>query len=217
MEIIIGLSTADEKSWSLPKALLSHHSGFFQRACRLDSKTFLEGEENKIHLTEAESEIFELFVQFMYFGEYLSTDDLKDCTRIRDTARAWVMGDFLDAIEFKNYSMKELYSIYNPGLGGDPIPGIGHQLIDFVCSRSLRDSPLWEFFHNVCVAYWHRIEVIQYDLDTKKEWDAVWGRHESFRNELLYYTNQMEESRFAMIKDKEHYLKKTPTENETAK
>jgi hypothetical protein len=134
----------------------------------LDSKTFLEGEENKIYLTEAESDIFELFVQFMYFGEYVSTDDLKDHTRIRDTAKAWVMGDFLDAIEFKNYSMKELYNIYNFGQRGDSISGIGPQLIDFVCSRSLENSSLRKFFLDVCVAYWHRTEGIQYNEETKK-------------------------------------------------
>jgi hypothetical protein len=56
-EVIITSPTQGSRTWTLPRALLFHHPGYFRRADR-----FKEGEEKKIEIKELEPTIFKLFV-----------------------------------------------------------------------------------------------------------------------------------------------------------
>lgn len=201
MQATLIASTGTEKSWTLPKALLSHHSGYFQRTRR-----FMENERVQVTLESFEPEIFKLFVQFIYFGRYSYRDDLSDHTRIRDSAKAWVLGDYLDAVYLKNFAMHNLHEIYFPSNDQMPKSTVGPEAIDNCCAMTPTNSKLYNFFNDVLVVYWHSLDVINYTNANRGFWEEIWDEHPELRNDLLYYTNQSEVGRKQKRCDVEDYL-----------
>jgi hypothetical protein len=208
MQVTLIDSNSEEKTWMFPKALLAHHAGYFRRADR-----FKEGEENKVTLESFDPEIFELFVEFIYFGRYSYRDDLQDVTRIRDSAKAWVLGDYLDAVEFKNFAMKNLHSIYFPPDNQMPKSTVGPELVEYCCSNSPVTSHLHALFKDILITYWHDIVIIHYRQETREKWNTIWDEHRDFRNDVLYYTNQEPEHRSEARKSVESYLEKAPSDD----
>ncbi|KAF2111663.1 hypothetical protein BDV96DRAFT_649643 [Lophiotrema nucula] len=205
IEVKVISESGFERKWSLSKALLLTHSGYFRRACRDD--TFQEGINNQVELKDFEPEVFLLFIEFMLYGRYSSKDDLQDFLKIRDSAMAWVLGDYLDATEFKNCAMRDLYAIYCPGEGLAPKSGIGPAAIYFVCSKTMSSSHLWHFFKDVTVAYWHDEKVVAYYSQAEREdWSAVWDIHREFRDDLMYLLNQTQSEREEQISSLEYYI-----------
>ncbi|KAF2133503.1 hypothetical protein P153DRAFT_274054, partial [Dothidotthia symphoricarpi CBS 119687] len=106
VSVIRGNKTA---KWNIPKALLSHHSEFFRKAC---NETFKEGFENKIVLPDCEPRMFQIFVQWIYFDtlpEILSMGMMDNVWRV---FHLWVLGDRILAKEFKNMVMEKIYKVY---------------------------------------------------------------------------------------------------------
>ncbi|KAI9703013.1 MAG: hypothetical protein M1820_006004 [Bogoriella megaspora] len=105
-----------EKTWYLPKELLSHHSEYFKKAC---NEGFAEEKEKRIHLKQENPATFEFFVQYMYSGAYTWRDsDEMDISGnlMLEEFDAWIMGDFLQANNFKNLAMKHLISYHEETL-----------------------------------------------------------------------------------------------------
>jgi hypothetical protein len=198
----------------LPKALLSHHSAYFQRACRSD--IFIEGQTNKVDIPDFEPETFEMFVEFVYFGRYTYKDDLTDFLRVRDSAKAWVLGDYLDAVEFKNFAIRNLYDIYMPfGLSVCPKTGMGPKMVEYCCSRTPSNSHLSELVKAFLVQNWHDLSLIKYIKHTDS-WNAIWDRHTEFRNGVLYFTQQPIEGRQKHRRELHFYLEQLTVVDETA-
>jgi hypothetical protein len=86
MQVTVRSESGEERSWTLPKALLSHYSGYFTRL-----RNFKEGEEGAVVLQDFDMVVFR---------------SLKDPNKIRDSAKAWVFGDYFDATEFKNFATR---------------------------------------------------------------------------------------------------------------
>ncbi|CAN9100840.1 unnamed protein product [Alternaria alternata] len=106
MEVVVshGVHT---KNWVIPKALLSHHSGFFRVAC---DGPFEEGIENKITLHDCRPEVFEAFVHWLYFA---TLSHLKpEWDYIYGSFRLWILGDRLLVADFKNAAMRDLYDVH---------------------------------------------------------------------------------------------------------
>jgi hypothetical protein len=190
MQITVIASDLAERTWTIPKSLLAHHAGYFRRTDR-----FKEGEQNKVTFESFEPEIFELFVEFMYFGRYSYCDDLQDATRIRDSAKAWVMGDYLDAVGFKNFALKNLHGIYFPPDNQAPRSTVGPELIDYCCAMSPVNSSLYNLISDVLIVFWDDCNVVIYNDTNNKQWDEIWDEHRKFRNSILYYTNQTKSGR----------------------
>jgi hypothetical protein len=213
IEIKITSEDGDSRTWGLPKALLSHHSTYFQRACR--SEIFTEGQTNKVEIRDFEPETFEMFVEFMYFDRYTYKDDLTDYLRVRDSAKAWVLGDYIDAVGFKNFAIRNLYNIYMPsGIDANPKTGIGPEMVDYCCSRTLPNSHLSELVKVFLIHNWHSVALIRYDYPTDS-WNAIWDRHAEFRNDLLYLTQQSIDGR-QRDRDVNNYLEQLTVVDETA-
>jgi hypothetical protein len=208
MQVTLIASNSEEKTWTIPKALLAHHAGYFRRADR-----FKEGEEHKVTLESFDPEIFELFVEFMYFGRYSYRDNLQDGTRIRDSAKAWVLGDYLDAVELKNFAMRNLYSIYFPPDNQMPKSKVGPELVDYCCTNSPVVSHLYALLKDILITYWHDINIIRYSRETCEKWNTIWDEHRDLRNDVLYYTNQDPESRSLARMSVESYLEKAPSDD----
>lgn len=63
INISVGLD-GQQRTWMLPKGLLSHHSEFFRAALEHD---FKEGIERKVTLPEDDPRDFEIFVYWLHF------------------------------------------------------------------------------------------------------------------------------------------------------
>lgn len=169
---------------------------------------FKEGEEGAVVLAEFEPDIFNLFVEFMYFGRYSYRDDLNDPMRIRDSAKTWILGDYLDAVEFKNFAMRKLYDIYLPAGGGKPKAAITAFTVKYILERVLTGSPLETLYKHVLVKYYHDTLVVKNEMKDVHSWNEVWDRFAVFRNDLLYFLNQGESARETMVGRVEEYMEK---------
>jgi hypothetical protein len=141
-----------------------------------------------------------MFVEFAYYGQYKNQDDLKVHNKVRDSARAWILGDYLDAVQFKNYAMRQLYNIYFPGDGdggsGHPAAGIGPKTVEHCYGETPVGSHLRNLYLNFAERHWHTsYPLMNYDVSTIDEWNLVWDHYPEFRNDLLY-TNQPEADRW---------------------
>ncbi|KAF2445178.1 hypothetical protein P171DRAFT_341148, partial [Karstenula rhodostoma CBS 690.94] len=148
------------------------------------SDAFIEGHSNKVDIYDFEPGTFEMFVEFMYFGRYTYKDDLTDHLRLRDSAKAWILGDYFDAVEFKNFAIRNLHDVYmSPGSGGRPKTGIGPKMVDYCYSQTASGSPLSQLVLAFLVQNWHDSDIIHYDGGGS--WELVWAQHPTLRDELL--------------------------------
>jgi hypothetical protein len=202
MQITVKSESGEQRSWTIPKALLSHYSGYFTRL-----RNFREGEENTVVLQDFDPEVFRCFVEFIYYGCYNCQD------KIRDSARHWVIADYLDAIEFKNFAMRNLHDIYFPA-GRDPKIGISANAIDYCCTNSTVGSPLYNLYLKFCIRWFHRRSLVDYTDKNRLEWSAIWDVHSSFRNILLFWLNSNEITRAAFMKNANEFMEKLRVSDE---
>lgn len=169
------------RTWTIPHALLMHHSGFFKRV-----KRFREGTELKVELVDTEPHIFQLFIQFLYYGKYDDKDDLANHEKIRDSAKAWVLGDYLDAPTFKALAIRGLCDVYLPECKRPyPRSGFGPETIDFCCDHSTPDSSLYRLYLTIAGMFWTHRKIVHITKENEYAWTAVWDTHPHFRNELF--------------------------------
>ncbi|KAF2852905.1 hypothetical protein T440DRAFT_487920 [Plenodomus tracheiphilus IPT5] len=133
---------------------LSHHlrhSRYFRRA-----KNFREGTELKVELFDNEPHIFELFIQFM------------------DSAKAWVLGDYIDAPTFKRLALGGLCDIFLPSDEIQyPKSGFGPEAIDYCCRNSIAGSSLHQFYVAIAGSFWTHSKIVHFN-------DASWLSYELF-------------------------------------
>ncbi|KAF1920856.1 hypothetical protein BDU57DRAFT_418573, partial [Ampelomyces quisqualis] len=149
----------------------------------------------KVTIPDFEPDTFQLFVEFLYYGRYSYHDNLRNSSKVRDSAKAWVLADYLDAVEFKNFAIRSLYSIYFPSDHSGPKCGVGPNAIEHCCSKASEESGLVALYLSVLVVYWGDTGFISYVGDLSDEWDAIWERHPGFRNDLLRGLGQRKEVR----------------------
>ncbi|KAL9612386.1 MAG: hypothetical protein Q9167_003026 [Letrouitia subvulpina] len=104
VHVVVG--SPESQFWYLPKKLLSYFSDFFKSA--LDGH-FQEATSNSIHLKEDDPEIFAMFVSFISFGHFIEFDFTESKTvKASDwikLAKAWVLGDKLQSLSFRNLAI----------------------------------------------------------------------------------------------------------------
>jgi hypothetical protein len=173
---------------------------------------FKEGQQNKVTLESFRSEIFQLFVEFIYYGQYSCAPDTAN--KISEYAEAWVMGDYLDATDFKNFAMRKLYSLYCRPKPGAPIGEVDPLTIDYCCAMTPASSKLVKFYTDVLIAYWHEIDVIIYRKTHRAAWSEIWNEHTTLRDDVLYFTSQSADGRLEKLGPVECYLEKGEPERE---
>jgi hypothetical protein len=208
MQITVKSASGEQKSWTLPKALLCHSSGYFTRL-----RNFKEGEDNTVVLPGFEPEVFRCFVEFIYYGCYDSQDKLDDHNKIRDSAKIWVIGDYLDATEFKNFAMRNLHDIYLPP-GRDLKIGISANAIDYCCKNSTVRSSLYSLYLKFAIRWFHRRDLVDYSEKNCSEWREIWDVHLSFRNALLFWLNSTEKERGAFMNNADEFMEKLRVSDE---
>jgi hypothetical protein len=208
MQITVKSESGEQRSWTIPKALLSHYSGYFTRL-----RNFQEGESNTVVLQDFDPEVFRCFVEFIYYGCYSCQDELKDHNKIRDRARNWVIGDYLDATEFKNFAMRNLHDIYFPP-ERDPTIGISANAINYCCKNLTVGSSLYNLYLKFCIRWFHQTSLFDYTDENRLEWSVIWDVHSSFRNMLLFWLNANDTVRAGFMNDVDKLVEKLRVLNE---
>ena len=87
-------------TWRLPKSLLTRYSTFFATALNGE---FREESQESVRISEVKPSIFELFVQWLYLGEYVKKEK-----GYKFREEAWVLGEFLGCAAFKNFAILDM-------------------------------------------------------------------------------------------------------------
>ena len=98
--IVVGNESGASKIFTVHKALLCHHSSFFEAACK---GNFKESFTNQIHLPEDEPIIFDDFLQWLYLGAIDETIDVGYTHWWDRVIKLHILGDKLRVIEFQNF------------------------------------------------------------------------------------------------------------------
>jgi len=114
--------------WTLQKELLCHISPFFKAACE---GKFHEAVHNQIVLPEEDVDSFELFVQWLYTGHFVKSQDTW-------TERAWVLGDKLGISAFKDQAMTQLLDEY----ASSPFFPFNKNVVEYVYTHTTAASKL---------------------------------------------------------------------------
>jgi hypothetical protein len=207
MEVIVK-DGQTKQSWTLPKALLFFHASFFRRA-----NAFKEGQENKVTLTNFNPKIFNLFVNFMFYNLYRQELSTSKTDEVYIHAKAWILGNHIDATEFKNYAIKKIWEIYNPFADPYPLATLTPGIIDLVCNNTVEGSPLWNLVLSVAIAYWHDREVIPCENGDHEVWGRLWDVQKEFRDALSQGTNQDYTERSSVIGVLGKYLEELPADD----
>jgi hypothetical protein len=180
MEVVVG-SEDNIAMWNIPKALLSHHSEFFRVAC---NGPFKEGLENKIILSDINSEAFQDFVHWMYFGNlprflgaYIQFGD----SMLYSGWTLWIFGDRILAGEFKNTVMRDIHSAHTEPC--DDRACVYADEARYIWSSTVRGSLLRVFFLDAmaqtCADY--------SDMEAfEEEWDAAFIEHPDLCRDFTY-------------------------------
>jgi hypothetical protein len=186
----------------LPTALISHHSAFLKAAC---SRDFKEKEENRITLPNDKAAVFGLFIEWMYYGDYntsQSTPLLSDANKSVDlNIGCWILGDKLLSSAFKNYAMYRLYKLYTSDITWKPVTT--HD-VQYVCENTAVESKLRHFFLAFVVeSFAHPTRL----KGTTEEWDELLLDHSDARSFLLR-SFRMSPKKRKFVKAESEYMDK---------
>lgn len=92
-------------TWYIPQALLIANSEYFHTAC---AEPIKKGIVRKIVLLDCKPELFQPFVQWMYFATLPASETFGPCEEFQ----LWSLGDKLGASGFKDTLMTEIHSLF---------------------------------------------------------------------------------------------------------
>lgn len=195
MEVKVIPETGESQAWTISETLLSYHSDYFKRLCLLRNAS-----DEELYRTELkcfEPRIFDMFIRFIYYGQCSYNDDREEPCSVLDSAKAWVLGDDLEALEFKNFHMRNLYGVYMPFGSTKPKAKIGPELVAYCYTKTTKDSKLSLFILSVLVQNWGDNFVVSCNNSNKEEWISIWEEH-GLGNDLLLTMN-------GIYRDREHH------------
>ena len=161
-------------TYCIPKALLSHHSPCIMAA--YDSRQIKSS--SSVTFTFHQPDMFSLFNMWMYYGRYTPTPETGPSDGSADVF-AWVLGDKLQSVDFKNYVMGRLYTDFFSPVGSRVV--IPDQ-IDYICSWTKPDAKLRLFFLDILATHFSD----EYRVNgTWEQWDAVFQKHVDARTFIL--------------------------------
>jgi len=140
----------------------------------------------------------------MYYGNYTARVSSSDTTqRSTSDASAWILGDKLQCIDFKNHVMTRLYSQYAAPQASQVVTT---EQIDYVCSSTQPGSKLRSFFLDILAT--HLADKTRV-IGTWEEWDAVFQKFPDARAFVLQSSMTMPAER-RYIKWLCQYLEQKP-------
>ncbi|OAL00509.1 hypothetical protein IQ06DRAFT_377305 [Phaeosphaeriaceae sp. SRC1lsM3a] len=168
VEIVVGIEPNVEV-WSLSKTLVSQYSSIPGHAANpLDLR---------VTLPEEDPSIFALFVEWLFYGVYTlnrSSPPAKNPEVTLDV-QAWVFGDRIQCIEFKNYAMDRLYTQYNRSIFPRTVTTCD---VRYTFTQSARDSKLQLLYKHLLAARFFQRENVK---GTASQWDSILQEHNQLR------------------------------------
>ena len=165
----------------LPKALLSHHSDFFRRACNSE---FKEGIENRVYLPQDDPVEFDQFIEWMFLRKVKKFPSYRT---IHLEVCAYIFADKIVADKYANYIMRLMHRrVAEMDRYGPDCFSIGFDTIKMVMDNTLKGSPLRSFFSDVLVKYWWKKRIIKRKPNEKSLWNQLFREDEDLRNHLIY-------------------------------
>lgn len=211
-ERVSPLFSTTQRTFYIPKSLLSEQSSFFRVACKGPWK---EGRENRITLPEDDPRIFASFVDFMRSNIYSVNTQAVGFQFVLFNAMAWVLGDKLGAFAFRDAALRKLHcSFYcNARIQGSHanISPISATDIDYVCTHTLPHSNLRALFFDAVAAHWTQVDVVNIahtmDVDDDEvSWPYVYNTYDDFRRALEVSARYIDIVRSVLLADVQEYL-----------
>ena len=184
-------------TWSLPAALVTSHSLTLAEACKCPTT---DGQQNRLSLPEDNPDVFELFVDFMYYGSYATNchTNLETLAAHSMDTQAWVLGDALKSTSFKNHAMGRLHAGATEPFTWSVTP----PTMVYVCKNTATGSRLRQFFFDYTCLHFSDSSRVTGDTEL---WDRVLLDHADFRSHLLQQFRKKTDERHA-IHALEEYL-----------
>ncbi|KAF2819061.1 hypothetical protein CC86DRAFT_472458 [Ophiobolus disseminans] len=188
-------------TYTIPEALLRRCSPYLAVKCDDISK---QSGSKTITFVYEDTTWFSSFVTWMCCGRYIALDARDQVVEGRD-AMAWVLGDKLQSVEFKDCIMHRLYTEYT---SQGPIKTIYPWQIQYVCRSTEPDSKLRLFFLDILAAYFPDKSRVG---GTWEQWDAVFQKYADARAFMLWSYMTMTADRL-YIKPYARYMEQKPEE-----
>jgi hypothetical protein len=162
VKIVVGSEQA-RMAWPLPRALVSYHSIVLKEACE---RLVQEGRELRITRPEDDPQIFSLFVKYLY-NDYTTPllNSTVNGTQLNIDAQAWVLGDSLRSVGFKNAGMARLHASIKFLQKPKPVTPAD---VKYVITSTAAGSKLRRFFFDFVATYFADSTRV---ADTTEEWD----------------------------------------------
>ncbi|EAT84566.2 hypothetical protein SNOG_08290 [Parastagonospora nodorum SN15] len=103
-EVVAG-AAPNIATWYIPQALRIVNSEYFRTACEEPIK---KGILRKIALLDCKPELFQRFVQWMYFATLPASETFRSC----EAFQLWSLGEKLTASGFKDTLMTEIHVLF---------------------------------------------------------------------------------------------------------
>lgn len=206
IEVVVGCpERLNTRSWTISQALLCYHSSFFSAATQ---GGFEEAVEKRVALTEVDPSVFELFVEFIYYGK---SNQMRDEFQSEALlyAQAWVLGGIIGAVRFKNHCIRRICEQCIPTASGFGIDGgyIEPETALYCFNNTTAESKLTALFQDAIICFWDNGEFIRAETKAdEEEWMALFEDHEAFKNKLLFALRQGTEDRSSVLKDVGSYF-----------
>ncbi|KAG9192883.1 hypothetical protein G6011_11617 [Alternaria panax] len=108
MKIIVGSDPANQRTWVLPKAVLSRHSDIFQSIITADDTV------SEVHLPTISPNAFADFVSYTHSSIYSTNTQVAGYRSIRAHADVCLLAAKLEADEYWEAGMRKLYDLFLP-------------------------------------------------------------------------------------------------------
>jgi hypothetical protein len=186
--------------------LISHYSSTLRDVCNLSRDAT---ERICIALPEDDPHIFQLFVEWIMYGDYTAgTTALQSATpRVSIDSQAWVLGDRLRSTEFKNYAMGRLYDRYATNFAPMPVTPAD---VRYAFTNSSANAKIRQIFLDLVTLHFKDPRV-QGEIE---EWDAIMQEHAELRMHLLLHMRSSSNERTPVLLKKTYMATEEPHVNE---
>jgi hypothetical protein len=165
---------AFEKSWHLPRALLSHVSPYFRAAIQDSSGA---SDTASIKLEDFNPTSFATFVQWMYYGTYNPQWEVPGPPVGDHHIDVWILGDKVEVPAFQDLAMSQIFSQYE-----SRHRPLTTSTVLRVCAKTAANAPLRLLFFDILAQNF----TDQYRVQgTLEEWDVALQEHPDARLALL--------------------------------
>lgn len=186
MEVVAGTGD-DTSTWSISVALLKKHSYYLcTTLCgpiKQETPTM-----DKITLADRPASIFEIYVQWMYtdtIPNRFSLSRMSTGKPISNSFQLWTLSDYLEAGEFKNRIMCEMYNSYSlvRYLDGFDFMELSPAEVDYCWSSTVDGSKLRVFMLDILS---HHITFGDYiHIESDNDWQKTFAKHTDLQVQLL--------------------------------